>query len=474
VTITPMPRVIIIGGGISGLALAYRLQQLAPPIDVTLLEKNTRLGGAVWTLQEGAFEIEVGPNGFLDNKPSTLALCEDLGLSDQLLPASEAAGRNRFVFLNSKLHRLPTSLLGFLTTGVLSWQGKRNVMMERFRPRRTEGSEETISSFFERRLGREIAGGLADAFVTGIYAGDPSLLSVRACFPRLVAMEQEHGSLLRGMAANARKRRKEARAAGPSSRSSGRMWSLRGGLKALIDCLLSKLHEAPILPVNVQGIQRSRSPNSAWVVCGDGSRQWQADVVVLTCPAYEQASLLTDVDPELAEDIGQIAYNRVAVIALGYRQADVPRTMDGFGYLVPQAERRDLLGVQWCSSIFPDRAPPGMALIRAMCGGWHRGDMVEWDDARLLQAVGKELNQAMGIEAQPIYHQVIRWPRAIPQYFVGHLDRVARIEGRLAEHPGLFVGGNAFRGVSLNDCTERAEILAKDINAYIISRSSQP
>jgi oxygen-dependent protoporphyrinogen oxidase len=183
---------------------------------------------------------------------------------------------------------------------------------------------------------------------------------------------------------------------------------------------------------------------------------------------------LTDVDSKMAEEIGQIAYNRVAVIALGYRQADVPRAMDGFGYLVPQAERRDLLGVQWCSSIFPDRAPSGMVLQRAMCGGWHRGDMVEWDDARLLQAVGKELNQAMGIEAQPVYHQVIRWPRAIPQYFVGHLDRVARIEGRLAEHPGLFVGGNAFRGVSLNDCTERAKILAKDINAYIKTRGSQP
>src|SRR5258708_25605522 len=203
-------------------------------------------------------------------------------------------------------------------------------------------------------------------------------------------MEQEHGSLLTGMAANARKRRKEAKPAGLSSRAGGRMWSLRGGLKVLIDSLISKLHEAPILPVNVQGIQRSRSPDSAWIVRGDGSRQWQADIVVLTWPAYEEASLLTDVDSIMAEEIGQIAYNRVAVIALGYRQADVPGTMDGFGYLVPQAERRDLLGVQWCSSIFPDRAPPGMVLLRAMCGGWHRGDKVDWDDARLLQAAAKE------------------------------------------------------------------------------------
>ncbi|MFL5241802.1 MAG: protoporphyrinogen oxidase [Gemmataceae bacterium] len=463
-----MPRVVIIGGGISGLALAYRLQQSTPSVDVTLLERTNRLGGTVGTLHEDGYQIEVGPNGFLDNKPSTLALCKDLGLADHLLPASEAAGRNRFVFLNKKLRRLPTGPGEFLSTGVLSWRGKFNVVMERFRSRSADTGDESISRFFERRLGREIAGGLADAFVTGIYAGDPSLLSMRACFPRLVAMEEEHGSLIKGMAANARKRRKEAKTAGRPARASVQMWSLRSGLNQLVDSLDSKLDESPTLGVEVQQLERPSSPNSTWIVRGNASQQWQANAVVLACPSHEQASLLAEVDPGIAEDIGKIAYNRVAVVALGYRRADVPGTLNGFGYLVPQAERRNLLGVQWCSSIFPDRAPPGMVLLRAMCGGWHRGDMVDWDDARLLQAVADELGQAMGIEAKPLFHWIIRWPRAIPQYFLGHLDRVVRIEERLAKYPGLFVSGNAYRGVSLNDCTEQAD-LAKRVHGYLMA-----
>src|SRR5437660_3713426 len=179
----------------------------------------------------------------------------------------------------------------------------------------------------------------------------------------------------------------------------------------------------------------------AWAVIGDGQDHWPADAVVLTCPAYEQARIVAALDAELAERVNAIVYSRVAVAALGYRQEHVPIKLEGFGFIAPQRTRRDILGVQWCSSIFPDRAPPGLVLLRCMCGGWNRPDVVAWEDARLLEAIRAELLLTMGIEAAPVFHHIIRWERAIPQYHLGHLDRVAWIKARTSMYPGLFLGG---------------------------------
>jgi oxygen-dependent protoporphyrinogen oxidase len=221
--------------------------------------------------------------------------------------------------------------------------------------------------------------------------------------------------------------------------------------------------------VAVRQIERStRAP--AWTITAEGRERWEADAVVLTCPAYRQAALLADLDRELAERIGRIAYNRVVVVALGYRQAEVPVRLDGFGYIAPQRFRRDVLGVQWCSSIFPGRAPDGSILLRALCGGWHRPDVAGWDEPRLLAAVREDLRLALGITAPPHFHAIIRWDRAIPQYHLGHLERVAWIEKRAVGHPGLFLGGNAYHGVALNDCTERAEHLALQVGQYLAGR----
>ena len=190
-----MQTVVIVGGGISGLTLAYRIQQEAPAVQVIVLEKENRLGGTLGTERRDGFVVEIGANGFLDNKPSTLALSHDLGLDDRLIPASESAGRNRFVLLDGKLRPLPTGLFSFLRSNVLSWRAKTNMAAEFFRPRRRISRDESINAFFRRRFGPEAAARLADPFVTGIYAGDPRLLSVEACFPRLVALEREQTSL---------------------------------------------------------------------------------------------------------------------------------------------------------------------------------------------------------------------------------------------------------------------------------------
>lgn len=460
-----MKQVVVVGGGISGLVTAYRLQQRPSDLAITLLEEGTRLGGTIWTEQQEGFRLEIGPNGFLDTRPTTLDLCRDLGVADHLVAASENAGRNRYLFWKGELRPLPNGVLAFTNSRLLGWGGKLGLLLERFRRSRPHCSDESVAAFARRRAGQEVADVLADAIVTGIHAGDPELLSVRATFPRLADFEQQYGSVLRGFKASARQRRKEATVHGQSRGT--HMWSFPDGLGHLIEEIAHRLTRPPVLGVTVRQVEPTSDGSAGWRVLGTGQDSWPADAVVLACPAFSQAAILRKLDAELAERIGSIPYNRLVVMGLGYRREDVPMSVDGFGFIVPQRLRRDVLGVQWCSSIFPERAPPGMVLLRAMSGGWNRPEMVDWEDDRLLAAVRAELHLTMGITAMPAFHRVVRWPRAIPQYHVGHLDRVAWIEDRVRRYPGLFVGGNAYRGVALNDCTEQASLLAGTIHNYL-------
>jgi oxygen-dependent protoporphyrinogen oxidase len=463
-----MSRVVIVGAGISGLATAYRLQQLSPTTEITILEQSDRPGGNAWTERRDGFQVEIGPNGFLDTKPTTVQLCRDLGLGDKLVPASEAAGKNRYLFLDGRLRRLPSGMLDFLRSDLLSWRGKFRFFGERFRSAGAAGTDESIDAFARRRAGAEVADVFADALVTGIHGGDPALLSLPAAFPRLASLEQQYGSLMKGLAQAARLRRQEAESRGEKARPAT-MWSFRDGIRLLIETLRDRLTKPPLLGVAVRRIERAQSPetDAPWTVHGDGTDTWKADAVVMACPAYRQPALLADVDMELAERIGGIAYNRIAVVALGYRAGEVPMPIDGFGYIAPQRTRRDLLGVQWCSSIFPGRSPPGFVLLRALCGGWHRPEVVGWDDTRLSEAVRAELRLAMGISAAPCFQHIVRWERAIPQYHLGHLQRVASIEERATRYSGLFLTGNAYHGVALNDCTEQAESIAGQVTRLL-------
>jgi oxygen-dependent protoporphyrinogen oxidase len=457
-----MPRVVIVGGGISGLALAFRLQQRRPDAEVVLLEQEPRLGGKIDTAHRDGFCIEAGPNGFLDTNPAAYDLCRELGLADRLVAGSDAAARNRFLLLHGRLRRLPDSLVSFIASDVLSWPAKVALLAERFRPRRRGGGDESVRAFARRRAGREVADTLVDAVVTGIHAGDPELLSLRAAFPRLAELERDYGSVLVGMARAGRRRRIEAAAAGrPLGRRAAQMWSFREGLRVLIDTLADRLRVPPRLGVTAEGVRRDEA--GRWVVHVEFGDPFAADAVVLTCPAYRQAALLGGIDSELAREVAAIAYNRIAVVGLGYRVVDVRHRLDGFGYLSRQRDRRDVLGVQWCSSIFPERAPPGMVLLRALCGGWNRADVVDWDDERLAAAVQAELAGVLGIRATPALCHIVRWDHALPQYHVGHLDHVRRIEEGLGRHPGLFLGGNAYGGVGLNDCVARAAALAEQV-----------
>lgn len=465
---TAVPRVVVVGAGLGGLAVAFRLRRLAPGVRVTVLESGPRVGGKVGTVVRDGFRVECGPNGFLDSKPGTLALCSDLGLGDRLLAASEGSRKNRYVYVRNQLHKLPGSPLGILTTSLLSPAGKLALLREPFRRRPPDGpSDETVAAFARRRFGREAADVFVDALVTGIHAADPEVLSLRAAFPRLAAMEAEHGSVLRGFVRAARQKRRDAEARGESS-APQRMWSFREGLGAMTDALGAWLGQAVATGVRVTRVERA---GPGWLVRGEGRDMWDADAVVLAAPAADQAAVVAEPAPALADDLAGIAYTPVAVVALGYRRTAVRHDLDGFGYIAPQNTRRDVLGVQWCSSIFPDRAPPGFVLLRVLCGGASRPDVFDLDDGALAKACHVEMRTALGVFGQPVFRHIVRWPRAIPQYRVGHLDRVGRIEAAVARLPGLFVTGNAFHGVAMNDVTEHAELTAGKVAAYLATSS---
>jgi oxygen-dependent protoporphyrinogen oxidase len=274
---------------------------------------------------------------------------------------------------------------------------------------------------------------------------------------------------MRGFSAAGRQRRAEALARGEETQPP-RMWSFREGLRLLIESLRDRCGARLLSGVAVRDVIRHES---RWLIRSDRGETWDADAVALTCHAPEQAAQLRATDPELATLIAGIPYAKIAVVALGFRADQVGGALDGFGYIAPQSSRRDILGVQWCSSIFPDRAPQGMVIWRALCGGWHRPDVVDWDDDRLANAVRSELRLAQQVEAAPVFRQIIRWPRAIPQYHVGHARRVELIDDRATRWPGLFLGGNAYRGVAMNDCVEQSSQLAERLIERLNARADQ-
>ena len=460
-----MPHVVIVGGGLTGLTIAFRLKQLAPTLSVTVLESRDRPGGNIGTEDHDGFRVELGPNGFLDRSPSIPDLVRDLGLTGHLIAASEGSRANRYLYLRGKLRRLPRGPFGLLTTSLLSVRGKWQLLGELWRKRPDDiPADESIAEFVTRRAGREAADVFADALVTGIHGGDPAELSVAATFPRLPVMEREAGSLIRGFLRAAKERRRAAAARGKPPPGPQRMWSFREGLGLLVEKLAQSLGSPIRCGVAAERIERTESGWRIYTTSGElGAR-----AVVLACPAREQAGIVADLDAELAREIDAIPYNRIAVVALGYRRADCPDAPDGFGYIAPQNTRRDVLGVQWCSAIFPDRAPAGCVLWRALCGGVHRGEMLDLSDETLARRVHDEIRLAMGVRGEPVFRRIVRWPRAIPQYVVGHLDRVARIEAATQRHPDLYLTGNAYRGIAMSDCAEEGNRVA----ALVASRIS--
>lgn len=467
-----MTRIAIVGAGISGLATACAIEEYASQaeLDVStlLIEKQERSGGKIWSIKEEGYLCEWGPNGFLDNKPMTLDLCQRLQIQDRLLRSNDNA-RKRFIYSERTLHRLPENGPSFLASKLISWPGKLRLAAEMVIPKRQDASDETLAEFGRRRLGKEALDKLISPMVSGIFAGDPETMSLKSCFPRIHQLEQEYGGLIRAMLRLAKKKRAEvkagkavASAAGPG----GVLTSFTGGIQELTDAAMATLRAEV---VTGQCVERIDQKEGGFVLHLSDGRQLEAEMVVTATPSYAVAKMLAAANPQAAAVLRQIPYATMNVICFGYQREKIPQDLDGFGYLIPKAEGCHTLGTLWDSSIFPNRAPEGHVLLRSMMGGATNAAAIELSEDEVVGRTAADLKQIMGLTQAPDFVRVFRHPQAIPQYTRGHGERLQQLDQALQTTPGLFVTGNAFYGVGLNDCVNAANQTA----GRIIDRLSQ-
>ena len=451
-----MAKVIIAGGGLSGLSLAWFLKELRPGWEVLVLEADARAGGKAWTIKEDGFVCEKGVNGVLDNKPSTLALAARLGLEP--LRSNDAANR-RFVIKNGHLIQLPASPAQFLTSKLLSLPGRLRVLAEALVSKGDISKDESLADFAKRRLGREAFKYLIDPMATGIYAGDPERLSLRSCFPRIHELERDYGSLIRAMIRlqiDARKKGKKGPGAGPG----GVLTSFATGMNELVDALVRALGPAVRLNSSVASISKQ---NTGWRVFLKNGEEFDAGHVVLACPVKAVSEALKETAPDIAKLAVKINYPPVSIVCMGIKQGTTENPMNGFGFLAPGSEKRSILGSLWDSSIFPNRAPEGYQLIRTLVGGARAPDLARLPDASLLDLVVKEFSELVGLKGTPEFVKIFRWEEAIPQYEKGHQALASEIDSTLRSYPGLYIRCNWLGGVSLNDSIANSERLARQL-----------
>ncbi|MEX0788475.1 MAG: protoporphyrinogen oxidase [Anaerolineales bacterium] len=463
-----MSRVVVIGGGIAGLAAAYRLKQIAPDAAITLVESDHRLGGKILTERVDGFVIEGGPDMFLSLKPRGLGLCRELGLGDRLHGTNETI-RRTYVMRRGQLHELPEGLTGLIpsrfgpmaTTGLISPLGKLRMGLDFLIPPSSADGDETLAAFVERRLGRELYDRFLEPLLAGIYAGDGEQLSLAATFPQWRQIELEHGGLIKGMLAG----KKKAPPSKPGAKNRSAFLTPTTGLAEIVEALEQRLAGVEIRLG--RPVARVEAASPGYNVALENGESARADAVILATPAFVTADLISNLDSQLSTVLRAIPYVSTATVSVAYPLADIPRPLDGFGYLIPRAEGRAILACTWTSTKFPHRAPEGFGLIRAFVGRAGRENALDVKDDALLLLVRDELRRTLGITAPPELHRIFRWPKAMPQYTLGHLDRLAVVDQRLAVHPGLFVAGNAYRGIGIPDCIASGEQAAEAVLKFL-------
>ena len=463
-----MRKVAIVGGGMTGLATAYYLQRQGPgAVDVTLIESAPSFGGKIITSRERGFVVEGGPDSFITQKTAALDLCRELGLGDQLIGTNDAA-RKVFIWSHAKLRPMPegvmlivpTKVTPFLKSSLISWPGKIRMGMDAFIPPRREDGDETLAHFVRRRLGAEALDKIAEPLIAGIYVADAENLSLKSTFPRFLDIEKKHGSLIRGMM-------RQRRASGSNGDSVNghtaptMFMTLRGGLQQLTERLVAQLNPAALL-ANLSVIAVKHDAGAYELTLSDG-RRMQADAVVFAAPAYVTANLLNGMDATLASKLREIRYVSTATVSLGFKRTDIAHPLEGFGFLVPRSERRQIIACTWSSTKFDYRAPDDHVLLRVFLGGAHAEYLAEQDENAIVGMARAELSEMMGINATPVLTRVYRWHKANPQYEVGHGERIEEIDRLAALHPGLYIAGAAYHGVGIPDCIQDGARVAGQI-----------
>lgn len=463
-------RVVVIGGGLSGLSAAYRIVERAraaqKSVEVVVLEAKDRVGGAIWTKRVEGFTLEMGPDSFITNKPWAVDLCRALGLSSRLV-GTDGQHRRSFVVRDGRLCPVPEGFVlmapnrigPILTTPILSFKGKMRMLLDLVLPRGTEETDESLASFVKRRFGREALDRLVQPLVGGIYTADPNELSVRATLPQFLEMERKHGSLILGALRQARQLRWAEKHA--SGARYGMFVTLDDGMDTLTKALAAALPTGTVrTSTAVRRISRNE-PASPWMVELLDGPSIEASAVVMATEAHASARLLDGVDPGLALQLRSIPYASSVIVNIAYPRDQVAHPLDGFGVVVPAIEKRSILAVSFLSVKFPHRAPAGTVLMRVFLGGATQPELCDLDDESLATIVRAELYELLGARGAPLLTEVARHPRAMPQYTLGHLERVESIRAQAARHPLLFLAGNAFDGVGIPD-TIRAALAAAD------------
>ncbi len=461
-----MKKIVVLGGGISGLATAYLIKTQAQAanldIELKIIEKDSRSGGKFRSEAVDGYLCEWGPNGFLTNKPQTLQLCRELGIDTELLASNDNA-RKRFIFCDGKLHKLPHSPMEFLTNSLISWPGKLRIAGEFFVPQRTASDDESLSDFTTRRLGKEALNKLIAPMASGVFAGNADTMSLKAAFPRIHQLEQQYGGLLKAMLRliyQHRQAKKRGEVVASPAGPGGVLTSFQNGIETLSQRLQQQFTASEIsLHSEVKQVVYT---GSQWEIHTESGMEI-ADIVISALPAYALAKIIAATDQTLAQLSARINYAPLAVVCLGYDLAQVAHDCNGFGYLMARGETIPVLGTLWDSQIFAKRAPDGKILFRTMLGGAARRDLIDLDDQELQRLVEKNLATTMQVSGKPEFVKIYRHIEAIPEYNIGHPQLVDEIMQTAAKYPGLFIGGNAFNGVGINDCVANSYKISEQV-----------
>ena len=471
-----MKRIVIIGAGIAGLSATYYLSKLArqggQQLEIILLEKEGRLGGSLLTEQADGFLMEGGPDCFISEKPWALQLCRDLGLEQEVIGTNQQL-RRTFILLKGRLHEIPegfmllapTSLWPFIKSSLFSLPGKARMGLDLILPRKKSDREESLAAFVLRRLGREALERIAEPLVAGIHAGDPETMSLKNTFPRFIDLEQGHRSIIWGMY-----QRKKQFALQQSRYTM--FLTLKQGMEGMSSALKKALPTGIISlgqeVIAIEKMTAKPSQKARYRLQRRGKKKaMEADAVILATPAFVTAKLLRSITADICQLLATIPYCSTATINLAYERSQIGHPLDGYGFVVPRVEKRSIMAATFSSVKFAGRAPQGQVLLRSFVGGAKNEEIVSWEDSKLLAAVQGDMEEILKITGAPLMTLLYRWHKSMPQYTLGHEERLSGIEQGLAKHPGLFVTGSAYRGIGISDCVHEAELTAHKILEFI-------
>ena len=474
-----MKQIVIIGGGIAGLAAAYYIHKEISkkiPVACTVLESSENFGGKISTLRFDGFIVERGPDSFISQKPQAVELCKELGLTDQLIgtnpehPSTYVCLKNKLVAMPDGLSlMIPTKFMPFILSPLFSWLGKIRMGMDLLIPKKQSDEDESLASFVRRRMGEEALQKMAEPMLAGIYASDPELMSIKSTFPMFVQIEQKYRSLIIGMRARKRQQMKHQTKPIDKRKPFSLFMTLKNGLDEMVTMLVEKSNN-----INFRGTTKvtDLSLNGGdWKISLEGGTFISAEAVILATPAKISARLLESVAPEVTSLLDKIRYVSTATVSIAFKKEGFPHSLDGFGFLIPRAEGKRILACTWTSSKFPDRVPEGYVMLRCFLGGAMREELAEMDESAISTMVREELLDLMGISCEPVFLKVFQYKKSNVQYHVGHATLIESIRGELKKLPGIFVTGSAYTGVGIPDCIRDGTEVAKEAVEYLMQKT---